>query len=69
VSKLQKQQFEIQLKQIEDIRMKALPLNGLQERHYSFFHFCANGKVYERIAQIKSALDPLEKDLIILNDF
>jgi bacillithiol biosynthesis cysteine-adding enzyme BshC len=69
VSKLQKQQFEIQLKQIEDIRTKALPLNGLQERYYSFFHFCAIGKVHERLAQIKSALDPLEKDLIILTDF
>jgi bacillithiol biosynthesis cysteine-adding enzyme BshC len=80
VSKLQKQldaikgklikqkkgQFEVAFKQIEEVKAKLFPNQGLQERTDSFFTFCKDGNYSVLIDQFKQAMDPFEKDLILL---
>ena len=53
---------------IEFIKSKLFPNNGLQERHANFFGFCADGKVSPRIEMLYAALEPFEKDLIVLRE-
>ena len=53
-------------KQIEDLKIKLFPFNGLQERTESFFSLCIDGDVASKIELIYENLDPLEKDLIML---
>lgn len=64
--KHQKNQFQTELKQLEDIKSKQFPRGGVQERSENFFSFCASGEVFSRIAFIKNAIDPFENDLIVL---
>lgn len=56
------------MKNIELIKSKLFPNNGLQERHANFFGFCADGKVTLRLDMLYAALDPFEKDLIVLRE-
>lgn len=65
--KQQKGQFDAAMKQIEDVMAKMFPDQGVQERTENFFSFCANGQVDSCIALLKDAIDPFEKDLILLN--
>lgn len=65
--KQQKSKFDNAMKQLEDIKDKLFPENGVQERKDNFFSFCANGEVFSLLEKLKSAIDPLENDLIILN--
>ena len=65
--KQQKAKFEGTMKQLEDIHEKMFPQQGVQERKENFLSFCAQGDVSSFINQLKSAIDPWEKDLIVLN--
>lgn len=53
---------------ISAIRSRLFPENELQERYMNFFHFCAEGNVYERLEQLYSSLDPYEPDLIVIRE-
>jgi bacillithiol synthase len=64
--KQKKGQFEVALKQIEEVKAKLFPNQGLQERTDSFFTFCKDGNYSVLIDQFKQAMDPFEKDLILL---
>ena len=64
--KQKKGQFEVALKQIEEVKAKLFPNQGLQERTDSFFTFCKDGNYSALIDQFKQAMDPFEKDLILL---
>lgn len=66
LTKHKKSQSEIAMKQIEDLKLKLFPFNGLQERTESFFSLCKDGDVASNMELIYENLDPLEKDLIML---
>lgn len=65
--KQQKSRFDNAMKQLEDIHEKMFPQNGVQERKDNFFSFCADGNVFSLLENLKSAIDPEENDLIVLN--
>ena len=65
--KQQKSKFDNTMKQLEDIHEKMFPMNSVQERVDNFFSFCAQGEVYSVLENLKKAIDPWEKDLIVLN--
>jgi bacillithiol biosynthesis cysteine-adding enzyme BshC len=65
--KQQKAKFDVSLKQIEDIKRKLFPQNGLQERHDNFLNFCADGNYKGFIQGIYDVIDPFEKDMILVN--
>jgi bacillithiol biosynthesis cysteine-adding enzyme BshC len=65
--KQQKLKFDNTMKQLEDIHEKMFPMNSVQERVDNFFSFCAQGEVYSVLENLKKAIDPWEKDLIVLN--
>lgn len=65
--KQQKSKFDNTMKQLEDIHEKMFPMNSVQERVDNFFSFCAQGEVYSLLENLKNAIDPWEKDLIVLN--
>ncbi len=65
--KQQKSRFDNAMKQLEDIHEKMFPQSGVQERKDNFFSFCASGEVFPLLETLKSAIDPTENDLIILN--
>ncbi|MES2588686.1 MAG: bacillithiol biosynthesis cysteine-adding enzyme BshC [Bacteroidota bacterium] len=67
LKKLQKSQFDIELKQIEDLKNKLFPNGGLQERHDNFLNFCPDGSYEVLIKELYDAISPFEKDLIVLN--
>ena len=39
---------------------------GMQERSLNFFHFCGDGQVFSNLEKLRKAIQPLEKDLIVL---
>jgi bacillithiol biosynthesis cysteine-adding enzyme BshC len=64
--KQQKNAFEQELKQIEDLKSKLFPNNGLQERSENFLNFCPNGDVDSLISNLYEAIEVFENDLIVL---
>lgn len=62
-----KTKFDVSLKQIEDLKQKLFPQNGLQERHDNFLNFCHDGDYETFIQLLYQQIDPLEKDLIVIN--
>lgn len=64
--KQQKTKFDGAMKQLEDVKEKLFPQNGVQERKDNFFSFCASGDVFPFLDLLKDAIDPLEKDLIVI---
>ncbi len=67
IKKLQKSQFDQELKQIKDLKNKLLPNNGLQERTDNFLNFCPDGDYEKLISELFELINPFEKDLIILS--
>ena len=63
----QKRKFDDAMRQLEEINENLFPKNGVQERHQNFLNFCGNGEVFSFIKKLKTAIDPLENELIILN--
>lgn len=64
--KQQKLQMETELKQVEDLKSKLFPQNGLQERHDNFMNFCPTGDYKSLFSDLYDAMNPFEKDLIVL---
>lgn len=63
--KTEKVKHEQYLNQIDQIKEKLFPNEGVQERKMNFFNLCANGEVKSHIQTIYRAIDPFENDLII----
>jgi bacillithiol biosynthesis cysteine-adding enzyme BshC len=61
----EKSKYEKVLKQMDQIRDKLFPNNGLQERNTNFFNFCADGEIRSHLEKIKAVIDPFEKDFIV----
>jgi uncharacterized protein YllA (UPF0747 family) len=61
----EKTKHEKALKTIEQIKDRLFH-SGMQERSLNFFHFCADGKVFENLDKLKFGINPFEKDLIVL---
>lgn len=64
--KTEKEKYENSLKQIDQIKEKLFPNDKPQERVSNFFSLCSDGNVYTHLAAIYDAIDPFEKDLILL---
>ncbi len=65
-TKQRKGQLEAAMKQLEDLKSKLFPNNGLQERTESFLSFCKDGNISSQIDTLKNAMNPFENDLIVL---
>ncbi len=65
--KHQRRNFEDAMRQLEEVKESLFPKNGVQERNQNFLNYCGNGEVFSFIEKIKSAIDPLENELIVLN--
>jgi bacillithiol biosynthesis cysteine-adding enzyme BshC len=63
--KSEKAKHEKSLKAMEFIFDRLFPGGGLQERSMNFFQICANGEVFSHLKEMKSAIDPFEKDFVI----
>jgi bacillithiol biosynthesis cysteine-adding enzyme BshC len=63
--KAEKSKHEQSLNQIDQLKAKLFPGNGIQERTMNFFQLCADGKVYEHLNLIYEVIEPFENDLII----
>ena len=66
--KVSKTKHEEAMNAIDLIGNRLFPQNGLQERKSNFFHFCVRGDVSDRMDMLYSALEPFEKDLIVIRD-
>lgn len=53
---------------VDFIKDRLFPSGKMQEREVSFFHFCPQGNTGERLELLYSAIDPFEKDLIIIRE-
>lgn len=54
------------MKQIEQIKERLFPNGNLQERTSNFFSFCPDGMYSNVLKEIYQAIDPNEKDFIVL---
>jgi bacillithiol synthase len=61
----EKSKHDQALKTMEQIKDR-LFFGGMQERSLNFFHFCVDGQVKSHLDKLNSAIDALEKDLIVL---
>jgi len=65
--KAEKNKHEVSIKQIQGLKDKLFPSNGLQERKDNFIPFyLKHGNAYFEI--LKSILDPLEKSFVIIEE-
>ncbi|MCH2228827.1 MAG: bacillithiol biosynthesis cysteine-adding enzyme BshC [Crocinitomicaceae bacterium] len=67
--KLSKSKHERSMKIIEQVREKLFPNDGLQERTTNIISFSPEGNISERIDTLYRAIDPEEKDFIVLREF
>ena len=61
-----KQKHEDQLIWIEKQKERLFPNGNLQERELNFFHFCADGKIYEKLQLFLNELDPFDPSVVVL---
>ncbi|MFM7758563.1 MAG: bacillithiol biosynthesis cysteine-adding enzyme BshC [Crocinitomicaceae bacterium] len=61
-----KQKHDDQLKWIEKQKERLFPNGNLQERELNFFHFCADGKIYEKLQLFLNELDPFDPSVVVL---
>jgi len=61
-----KQKHEEQLKWIEKQKERLFPNGNLQERELNFFHFCADGQIYDKLQLFLNELDPFDPSLLVL---
>lgn len=66
VLRAQKQKLETTMKQLEDIKNRLFPYGSLQERVDSFLNFCPSGNVSQLIHTLYHAIEPFERDLILI---
>jgi bacillithiol biosynthesis cysteine-adding enzyme BshC len=63
--KAEKSKHEQSLNQIDHLKEKLFPGNGVQERSLNFFQLCTDGQVYSHLNDIYNVIDPFGNDLII----
>ncbi|MBM3456837.1 MAG: bacillithiol biosynthesis BshC, partial [Bacteroidetes bacterium] len=61
-----KQKHEEQLKWIEKQKERLFPNGNLQERELNFFHFCADGQIYQKLQVFLNELDPFDAAVVVL---
>ena len=61
-----KQKHEEKIGWIEKQKERLFPGGNLQERHVNFFHFCADGKINDRLHLFLNQLDPFDASLVLL---
>lgn len=66
--KTSKAKHESAMNAIDVIQDRLFPNGSLQERTVNFFNFCVQGNVSERLDVLYSALEPFEKDLIVIRE-
>ncbi len=64
--KRSKGKHDAAMKQIEQIKERLFPSGNLQERTINFFSFCPDGMYSELLKEMFNAIDPNEKDFIVL---
>ncbi len=62
----EKNKYDQSLQVIDQLHERFFPNGSFQERVQSFFSLCADGQVYDHLRELHDAIDPFEKDLIIL---
>lgn len=65
--KREKSKFEKDLKAIDAVKGKLFPRGVLQERTVNFFAICPDGNYAHRLQELFSALNPREKDVVVVN--
>ena len=64
--KIEKEKYDNSLRQIEQLLEKLFPGGKPQERVINFFSLCSDGNVYSHLEEIYEAIDPFEKDFIVI---
>ena len=64
--KRSKAKHEGAMKQIDQIKDRLFPNGKLQERTSNFFSFCPDGMYINKLEAFYKAIDPFEKDFIVL---
>lgn len=63
--KAEKSKHEKDLKAMDFVFDRCYPNNGLQERYMNFFQLCSDGEVKRHLDEMKSVIDPFEKDFVV----
>ncbi|OJX38608.1 MAG: bacillithiol biosynthesis cysteine-adding enzyme BshC [Flavobacteriia bacterium 40-80] len=66
VIRIQKQKMDTSMKQLEDVKNKMFPNGNLQERTDLFLNYCPTGNIGEFLNNVYSAIEPFEKDFIVV---
>lgn len=66
--KVSKGKHEKAMKSIDFIKDRLFPGGGLQERNVNFLSFAADGDIQKLLNELYEAIDPFEKDLIVIED-
>lgn len=62
----EKGKHEKVLKAMDQIKERLFPGGTMMERKVNFFQLCADGSVFSHLEKLQAAIDPFEKDFIIL---
>jgi len=66
--KISKSKHSVAMNNIDQIMDKLFPNDNLQEREVNFFSFCPDGNYKKQLNKLYLALDPEEKDLLIIRE-
>lgn len=66
LTKMAKGKHDQAMQVIDSVKERLFPGRGLQERSVNFLHFCADGKVEQRLTELYSALNPTDNQMIVL---
>ena len=66
--KVLKEKDDQAMKDIDFVKGRLFPNGTMQERVVSFFSFCADGSVFNRLEFLKGAIDPFGGDFFVLMD-
>ncbi len=66
VLRVQKQKMDTSMKQLEDVKNRLFPTGNLQERVDLFLNYCPDGNVSTFLESVYSAINPFEKDFIVV---
>jgi uncharacterized protein YllA (UPF0747 family) len=68
VIKSVKSKQEQEIKDLQLLFQGIFPNGALQERSQSFFQFCSDGKIKQRIRQVHDLIDPFDPDFMFLKE-
>lgn len=66
VIRFSKAKHDDAMKQLEAVKERLYPGNGLQERKVNFFSFCQDGDVKSKINFLHSAIEPFDGDFVVI---